>query len=58
MSTPPVQLTDEQRDGLTKELFARWEAAEPNTHKCFTGGDRDLVEAVERYRDEQDRERS
>jgi hypothetical protein len=57
MSQPAALLPDEQRDALTEELLARWEAAEPGTHKCFCGSDRDLIEAVERYRHEQDRER-
>ena len=50
-------LSDQARDGLMKELFARWETAEPGSHKCFTGSDADLIAAVERYRDEQDPER-
>ena len=57
MSPPPGQLSDEQRDALTEELFARQHAAEPDKGFCFCGDDRDLVEAVERLRDEQDRER-
>ncbi|HEY2223761.1 hypothetical protein [Actinomycetospora sp.] len=58
MSQPTTsQLSDQQRDALTKELFARQQVAEPGSHFCFCGGDRDLIDAVERYRDEQDRER-
>ena len=57
MSTPPVQLSDEQRTALTDELFARHRAAEPDKHLCFCGGDRELIDAVERLREEQDRER-
>lgn len=50
-------LSDEARDALTRELFARWNAAEPGADHCFSGGDRELVAAVGRLRDEQDRER-
>lgn len=57
MTPPPMQLTDQQRSALTTELFARWETAEPGSHKCFCGSDRDLIAAVERLRDQQDRER-
>lgn len=57
MSTPPIVLTDKQRDALTAELFAHWQATEPDKGHCFTGGDRELIEAVEHIRDEQDRER-
>ena len=50
-------LSEQARAALIRELFARWEAAEPGRHKCFAGSDRDLIAAVERYRDEQDPER-
>ncbi|MCD2191353.1 hypothetical protein [Actinomycetospora soli] len=52
-----VSLSDTARDALRTQLFAYWEAAEPGSHKCFCGSDAELVAAVERYRDEQDRER-
>ena len=51
-------LSDAARSALVDELFARWEAAEPGSHKCFCGSDEQLIEAIERYRDDQDRERS
>jgi hypothetical protein len=57
INTPPVQLSDERRTALTDELFARQHAAEPDKHFCFSGGDRELIDAVQRLRDEQDRER-
>jgi hypothetical protein len=57
MTRGQVQLTDAQRVALTDELFARQHAAEPDKHFCFCGGDRELIAAVERLREEQDRER-
>ncbi|MCD2190973.1 hypothetical protein [Actinomycetospora soli] len=63
-------LSERARDALTRELFARWEAAEPGRHHCFIGSDAEMVAAVERlrhqdrhdldseqHRDNQDRER-
>ena len=50
-------LGEKARAALIRELFARWEAAEPGRHKCFAGSDAELVAAVERYRHEQDPER-
>ena len=54
-------LSEQNRDALTRELFARWEAAEPGRHHyCFAGSDADLIAAVERLRHhhnhEQDRD--
>ena len=56
-ATTEPGLSDAARDALTTELFARWKAGEPGAHHCFCGSDRDLIAAVERIRDEQDRER-
>lgn len=56
-TTEPFRLFDEARSALTTELFARWEADNPGSHKCFAGSDRDLVDAVERLRAQQERER-
>lgn len=57
-TTPHEQgLSDAARDALLDELFARWDAEQPGCHKCFCGSDEQLIDAVERYRDEQDRER-
>ena len=52
-----VRLSDEQRDALTNELFARQEAADPGKHRCFCGSDRDLINAVQTARAQADRER-
>ena len=54
----PFRLSDEARSALTTELFARWEADNPGSHKCFCGSDRDLIDAVERLRAQQERERT
>ena len=57
MSRPDVALSDQARSALMHELFARWEATDPGSHKCFCGSDEQLIEAVESYRGDQDRER-
>ena len=47
----PLQLSDEQRDGLTKELFAHWQVLNPDRGPgCFCGDDNDLVAAVQQAR--------
>ena len=50
-------LSDAQRDALSNELFAHWQAAEPDKHHCFCGSDRDLVEAIAEIRAERERAR-
>ena len=57
MSAPPapIQLGDAQRDGLIKELFAHYQATEPDKHHCFCGSDQDLVDAITQARAERER---
>lgn len=52
---PPVELGDAQRTALTNELFAHWQAKDPENHHCFCGGDQDLVDAVAEIRVERER---
>lgn len=45
------ELSAVQREAVTEELFARWQAAEPDRFHCFCGSHADLVDAVNHSRE-------
>ena len=53
----PLELSREQRDAMTSELFAHWNAVSPGQSHCFCGGDSQLVDALQKVRAERERER-
>ena len=54
-TSAPVELSDAQRDALSKEYFAYWTAREPDKFHCFCGSDQDLVKAITEIRAERER---